>query len=90
MEKAYSAGKMVQGMKANGKKIKLMGLGNFCMLMETFMKENGKMIRHMDKVGILECREQRMKELGRMIYSMAMGLKFGLMELDLKETSTKG
>jgi hypothetical protein len=47
MDLVYNYGQMVQNMKESGRKIRLMGRGNFGMLMVIFSMVNGKMIKQM-------------------------------------------
>lgn len=81
----YKFGQMEQGMKENGRKIKLMEKENFGMLTETSLMENGRKTKHLVMEYIIMQTEQNMKESGKKTYSMDLEQKAGLMDLDTRE-----
>ena len=71
-------GQMVQNMKDNGKKIKLMEEVNFGIQMEITLKGIGKMIKLTVLEFIYTQMERNMKVIGKMIYKMDLEQKFGI------------
>ena len=70
-------------MRETGLTIKLMELESFGMWTETTLKVIGKMTRLMAMESIYTRTELNMRVSGRTIFKKEMGLKLGLMVLDI-------
>jgi len=79
---------MDHSMKVGGQIIKLTGKVGSLTLMATFMMANGLMIRHTASVYILILMERSMKDTGKRISSMDTGRRPGLMERDIKGSTS--
>ena len=91
MGTVFNNGLIVPVFLGCGRKIKLVGMDNFIMLMEMFIMEkykiflnlfSGKMIELMDKVIINMLTVLNITVIGKMIYKMVREQKHGLMVLD--------
>ena len=80
---------MGRGTWASGNMIRPTGMGNCFMRMAMCMRACGLRIRRMGKEFTLIITGPRIKATGKMINKTDLGRKFGLMELNMKETSFK-
>ena len=87
MESNY--GLMELNMKDNGMRIKLRVKVHFGMLREMYTKVNFMMTKLTAMVSILTSMEANMKDTGRMICKKVMGVKYGVMELNIQVTIKK-
>ena len=87
MVKENIFGKIPLTMKGIGWMIKLKEKENYIMLMVIYMKGNGKTTWLLDMGLIFIQEEQNMRESGKMISKTVRELKFGQMELVMKEST---